>query len=114
MLCFQQPGALRGVHSDRVVVSARRDWREPPRVAEGRVGWHVSEQAAQWCWAGPVSGAVPVEMPGLQWARAFFCSDWEVCVGSLRSHICSVTKEARFGVGFNKPENRPQQLTAWK
>lgn len=32
----------------------------------------------------------------------------------LRSHNCSVTKEARFGVGFNKPEDRPQQFTACK
>lgn len=72
VLCFQQPGALRRVHADRVVMSVRRDWREPPRVAEGRVGWHVSKQVAERCWAGMVSGAVPVEMPGLKWARGLF------------------------------------------
>ena len=30
----------------------------------------------------------------------------------VRSHICSVTKEAIFGVRFKEPENRSKQLIA--
>lgn len=53
----------------------------------------------------------------LEVGRLLFSVEIGRCVWAflyLRSHNCSVTKEARFGVGFSEPENWPWQFTAGK
>lgn len=58
VLCLQPQGALLGLAR---ILSGQHDWHGAARwVAEGWVGQHVSRRVAPCCWAGRVSGFVPI------------------------------------------------------